>query len=66
MKNYKHINWKNYLLHMVKLKFITHEEALNLILEVTSQAEIYEALDNGNFVNKRIAERFQNLFPYHI
>ena len=66
MKNYKHINWKNYLLHMVKLKFITHEEALNLILEVTSQAEIYEALENGDHVHNHIAERFQNLFPYHI
>jgi len=66
MENYKHINWKKYLLHMVKLKFITHEEALDLILEVTSQVEIYEALDNGNLVHNHIAERFQNLFPYHI
>ena len=62
VKTYNYTNWKNYLIHLLNEKKISDSEALNLFLNTASQAEVYIALDKGNLVNEREAEKFQSFF----
>ena len=62
MKKYNYTNWKNYLIHLLNEKKISDSEALNLFLNTASQAEVYIALDKGNLVDEREAEKFQSFF----
>ena len=62
MKTYNYTNWKNYLIHLLNEKKISDSEALNLFLNTASQAEVYIALDKGNLVNEREAEKFHDFF----
>ena len=62
MKTYNYTNWKNYLIHLLNEKKISDSEALNLFLNTASQAEVYIALDKGNLIDEREAEKFQDFF----
>ena len=62
MKKYNYTNWKNYLIHLLNEKKISDSEALNLFLNTASQAEVYIALDKGDLVDEREAEKFQDFF----
>ena len=62
MKKYNYTNWKNYLIHLLNEKRISDSEALNLFLNTASQAEVYIALDKGDLVDEREAEKFQDYF----
>ena len=62
MKTYNYTNWKNYLIHLLNEKKISDSEALNLFLNTASQAEVYIALDKGNLIDEREAEKFQRFF----
>ena len=62
MKTYNYTNWKNYLIHLLNEKKISDSEALNLFLNTASQAEVYIALDKGDLVDEREAEKFQSFF----
>ena len=62
MKKYNYTNWKNYLIHLLNEKRISDSEALNLFLNTASQAEVYIALDKGDLVDEREAEKFQSFF----
>ena len=62
MKTFNYTNWKNYLIHLLNEKKISDSEALNLFLNTASQAEVYIALDKGNLVDEREAEKFQSFF----
>ena len=60
MKTYNYTNWKNYLIHLLNEKKISDSEALNLFLNTASQAEVYIALDKGDLIDEREAEKFQS------
>ena len=62
MKTYNYTNWKNYLIHLLNEKKISDSEALNLFLNTASQAEVYIALEKGDLVDEREAEKFQDFF----
>ena len=62
MKTYNYTNWKNYLIHLLNEKKISDSEALNLFLNTASQAEVYIALDKGDLIDEREAEKFQSFF----
>ena len=61
-KTYNYTNWKDYLIHLLNEKRISDSEALNLFLNTASQAEVYIALDKGDLVDEREAEKFQSFF----
>ena len=58
MKAYNYTNWKEYLIHLLETEKVTSSEVVNLFLNTATQAEIYLALEKGDLVNEREAEKF--------
>ena len=63
MKTYNYTNWKNYLIHLLNEKKSQIESLLNTasesFLNTASQAEVYIALDKGDLIDEREAEKFR-------
>ena len=58
MKTYNYTNWKNYLIHLLETEKVSSSEIVNLFLNTASQAEVYLALEKGDLVNEKVAEKF--------
>ena len=62
MKTYNYTNWKEYLIHLLETEKVSSSEIVNLFLNTASQAEVYLALEKGDLVDEREAEKFQSFF----
>ena len=58
MKTYNYTNWKNYLIHLLETEKVSSSEIVNLFLNTASQAEVYLALEKGDLVDEKVAEKF--------
>jgi len=62
LKAYNYTNWKEYLIHLLETEKVSSSEVVNLFLNTASQAEVYLALEKGDLVDEREAEKFQSFF----